>query len=261
MAISGVRSSETVPVVNSDNVGAAVEALSLVAAFDDREAVTAQVRDEFTALAGSDTQGESYIHVPGSVANLGRVVQALDEGSFSKEYPATYVYGQLWTPGVGQEGYTADELGTLGSDTVEDQVHARVAVHGTESQDEPLLHFLGLPYDDYARTTWNPKAEATQLEKVAEAKQAFEAEHPDFNMAPLNANDVAFIALMRRIKGEDMPMSWGFMRDASLSRKSVGGYSVVGSVFSDEGQLRFGDSDGNAVDHVGVGLSVGKIEA
>ncbi len=261
MAISGVRSSETVPVVNSDDVGAAVEALSLVAAFDDREAVTAQVRGEFAALAGSSVQGELYIHVPSSVANLGRVAQALDEGSFGKEYQATYVYGQLWTPGVGQEGYTADELGTLGSGTGEDQVHARVAVHGTKSQDEPLLHFLCLPYDDYAKQTWNPRAEATQLEKVAEVKQAFEAENTDFNMAPFNANDVAFMALMYRIKGEDMPMSRGFMRDASLSRKSVGGYSVVGSVYSSRGRLRFGLSDGDANDGIGVGLSVGKNEA
>lgn len=260
MAISGVRASETVPVVNNDNVGAAVEALSLVATFDDREAVTAQVREEFTTLATSGVEGEMYVHVPKSVANLGRVIQALDEGSFGKEYPASYVYGQLWTPGVGQEGYTADELGTLGLDT-DDQVHARVAVHRSESSAEPLLHFLGLPYDDYAKETWNPKAEATQLEKVAEATQAFDDEHPDFNMAALNANAVAFIALMRRIKGEPMPMEWGFMRDASLTRKTVDGNSVVGYVGSRGGQLRFSRSDGYGAGNVGVGLSVGSSEA
>jgi hypothetical protein len=260
MAISGVRSSETVPAVNNDNVGAAVEALSLVASFDDREAVTAQVREEFATLATSGVEGEMYIHVPRSVANLGRAIQALDEGSFGKEYRASYVYGQLWTPGVGQEGYAADELGTLGIDT-EDQVHARIAVHSAKSEDEPLLHFLGLPYDDYAKQNWNPKAEATQLEKVADSKQLIEAKHPGLNMAALNANAVAFISLMRRIKGEPMPMEWGFMRDASLGRKTVDGHSVVGRVDSYEGRLEFRNSGGDGYGYAGVGLSVGSSQA
>jgi hypothetical protein len=257
MAIQGLQKSEAVPVLNNDDVGAAVEALSLITNFDDRAQVEESVRRDFAGVRESGVKGEAYIQVPGSVANLGRVVQALDEGNFSKDYPSTYVWHELWTPSTGPEGYAQEELDEIDGLPTGWQAHGRIAVHGTESQDEPLLHFLGLPYDDYAKQTWDPKAEATQLEKVAKAKQAFEAEHPDFNMVVLDANAVGFIGLMRRIKGEPMPMSWGFMRDASLPRKTVGGDSVVGCVDSLGGQLGFSNSLGYGNGYVGVGLSVG----
>lgn len=80
-------------------------------------------------------------------------------------------------------------------------------------------------------------------------------------MTPLNAKAVAFIALTRRIKGETMPIAWGYMRDATLPRKEMmGGLSFVGGVGSYGGGLDLGRSYGRAGSCVGVGLSVGPKE-
>lgn len=261
MAISGLQNGEVASLVSSDDVGAAVEALSLITPLHDRSKVEESVREDFARALESGVSGEPYIHVPDSVASLGQIVQALDNGTFRTYYLSTDVSHQFWAPGTGLERYTRDAIG-LGDGLVAGrQVHARIAVRGSEIQEEPLLHFLGLPCDEYARQTWDPEAEATQLEKVAETRQAFEAEHPDFNVVPLDASAVGFIALMRRIKGERMPISCGVMHDASLPRRAVYAGSFVGSVSSYVGQLHLGVMDGRAANYIGVGLSVGHIDS
>ncbi|HEY1644910.1 MAG TPA: hypothetical protein VGF75_00815, partial [Candidatus Saccharimonadales bacterium] len=131
--------------------------------------------------------------------------------------------------------------------------HARLAVHNPDSEREPLLHFLSQPFDDM----YPEDGKKTQLESIDEATATFNAEHEDFEMTPLNAKAVAFIALMRRIKGEDMPMAWGWMRDATLPRKTVRGDSIVGRVGSYDDRLRLRRSRGRADSYIGVGLSVG----
>ena len=57
-----------------------------------------------------------------------------------------------------------------------------------------------------------------------------------------------------------MPLSWGFMRNASLPRKVVDGFSVVGQVYSYSDQLKLNKSYGDADLNNGIGLSVGPKE-
>lgn len=258
MAIEGLRTApQPSEVILSDHIGASVEALNILGLVEDRDQVTESVTVEFSALAKSGRTGEAFIQLPRDVITLGDLVSASDSATYAddRKYPESYVYLELWTPGFGAEGYKAEELDnlTLG-DNGDFAPHARLAVHNPASDKEPLLHFLDMPFDDkYAK-----RKQQTQLDAVEEAVKAYEAEgHENFEMTPLNAKAVAFIALTRRIKGEAMPMSWGFMRDATLPRKSLDGYSVVGGADSVGDRFDLDGSDGDASSGSGVGLSVG----
>lgn len=258
MAIEGLR---TVPQPNqvdiSDEVGASVEALELLGLVEDRDQVTESVKAEFGALDQSGRTGEAYIQLPRGIITLQGLIDVSDSATYSgdKRYPESYVYHNLWTPGAHPDGYKAEDLDNLklGEQNATWLPHARLAVHNPVSEREPLLHFLGLPIDElYAEA-----GQQTQLEALAEAAKAYEAEHAGFEMTPLNAKAVAMIALTRRIKGQSMPMEWGFMRDGTLPRATVGGVSFVGCVYSYGGQLKLSRSVGSAHSNGGLGVSVG----
>ncbi len=258
MVIEGLRTVPEQPKSAniSDHVAANVEALDMIGLVEDRDQVTESVARDFEALTESGRTGESYIALPRGLITLSGLIEVSDSGNYNgKEYPESYVWSSLWTPGTSRGGYKADELDNLTfGGNVDFPVRARLAVHGNESQEEPLLHFLNKPFDEkYAQS-----GEQTQLEAIDKAVAAYEAEgHQDFAMTPLNAKGVAFIGLVRRIKGESMPFEWGYMRDGTLRRKTVGGRSVVGDVDSDGDEFYLGGSDGGAGSGCGVGLSVG----
>lgn len=219
----------------------------------DQDEVAESVADDFAGLTASGRSGELYVRLPQSIA-LAEVVTVLDGGSYpDKTYPETYVYHKLWTPGTDPNSYTDHDLGNAKPSAY--PAHGRLAVHNPANSQEPLLHFLNQPYDAmYAKP-----GQQTQLEDdVAESIATYSTEgHTDLSMDPLTVRDVALIALVRRIKGEIMPMAWGFMRDPTLPRRTVDGGSVVGYVDSRGCQLRLGGSGGDASPDVGVGLSVG----
>lgn len=259
MAIEGLSREQSVPVAKpSDDIGVAVEALERLGLVADRDRVAETVAADFAALDSSGTTGEKYIALPNCSRTLWQIIAASDSGEYmgGKKYPKTYVYHNLWTPGAHRGGLQAEEIGRLGlpdQQASDDwQEHARLAVHNPASEHEPLLHFLGLAFDEmYAQ-----EGQDTQLQAITREKQAYEAKHPGCTMVPLDAKAVAFIGLMRRIKDETMPVAWGFMRDATLPRKTVGGDSIVGGVRSDGDRLRLDRSYGNAGGG-GVGLSAG----
>lgn len=261
MAIEGLRTVPQPSEANlSDQVGVSVEALNILGLVEDNDLVTESVTAEFSKLGQSGRTGEAFVQLPRSVITLADLVKASDSATYSgdRQYPETYVYRELWTPGFGKNGYSAEELDnlTLGGNA-DFTPHVRLAVHNSASEQEPLLHFLDKPYDK----KYPKRGEQTQLGAVEEAVKAYDAEgHEDFTMTPLNAKAVAFIALIRRIKGETMPMAWGFMRDATLPRKEVGGDSVVGGVFSSGDGFYLNRSRGSADSDGGVGLSVGSKE-
>ncbi|MEO8785336.1 MAG: hypothetical protein ABI221_03490 [Candidatus Saccharimonadales bacterium] len=258
MTIEGLRTAPQPSEVDmSDLIGASVEALNVLGLVEDRDMVTESVAAEFKALGQAGRTGEPYIQLPRGVITLDDLVQASDNVSYAndRKYPESYVYRELWTPGVGTEGYKAEDLDnlTLGGDG-NFVPHARLAVHGPASDQEPLLHFLGMPFD--AKSV--KRKEPTQLQAVEEAVATYRAEgHKDFAMTALNSKAVGFIALTRRFKGEAMPMTWGFMRDATLPRTTVGGDSVVGYVCSVGDRFNLYRSRGYARSDDGVGLSVG----
>lgn len=261
MAIEGLKTAPQPSEVNlSDQVGASVEALNILGLVEDRDQVTESVTAEFKSLSHSGRTGELFIQLPRHVITLANLIQASDNAIYFKgrQYPKTYVYRELWTPGFDKDGYKTEELDNLTIGGNGDFApHARLAVHNLANEQEPLLHFLDKSFDsNYAK-----RKKQTQLEAIEEAVKAYEDEgHEDFTMTPLNAKAVAFIALIRRIKGETMPMAWGFMRDATLPRKTVDGLSLVGDVYSVGGMFYLDRSNGFAGSDVGVGLSVGPKE-
>jgi hypothetical protein len=258
MAIEGLR---TVPEPNSnvnvsDEVGAAVLALDMLGLVEDHEQVTESITASFGDLAASKQPGEAYIQVPRKLVSLPGIIEVLDGAKYpgDREYPDTWVYRDLWIPGTDEGSFEAEDIGNLELGQRDDfPPHARIAVHNPNSHEERLLHYLGQPFDEmYAK-----EGEETQLQSFARSKTLLEAAHEDFALTPLNANAVAMIALTRRIKGEKMPFGWGFMRDATLPRKTVDGDSLVGFVDSRGGQLGLDGSYGFALPYVGLGLSVG----
>lgn len=258
MAIEGLRGARipTQPNV-TDHVGASVEALDRLGLVEDHDQVTESLTADFGRLTDeAGVMGEPYVQLPRNMVALGSLIEVLDSGDYAgKKYPETYRYDALWTPGSGSEGYEANEMGALevGQPGTGWPAHARLAVYSADTPQEPLLHFLGKPFDEkYARD-----GELTQLKAIAEVQETYDAEHEGFSMTPLNVNAVAMIALVRRIKGETMPMDWGFMRDATLPCKSVDGGSFVGYVLSYGGQLVLDGSNGDSGAGSGVGLSVG----
>jgi hypothetical protein len=258
MAIEGLRTvpERPISVILSNNVDTNVEALDTLGLVEDRDQVTESVTREFVALDHAGRTGEAYIALPRGLITLEDLIDVSDSGNYNgKRYRESYVYHELWTPGTIKGSYKADMLDnlTFGVSDGNFPVHARLAVHRGENQDERLLHFLNMPYDGaFAR------GRKTQLEAIDEAITAYEAEgHEDFVMTPLNAKAIAYIGLVRRINGEYMPLERGCMRDGTLRRKKVGGEPVVGDVSFSGGRLLLVYSDGYSDSKYGVGLSVG----
>lgn len=259
MAIRGLVTERQPSAVNvTDEVGASVEALEMLGLVQDRNEVTGSITAELNGISQSGRTGELYIALNKGTISLWGLIAVLDGGVYAvdKKYPETYVYDNLWTPGARPNGYTPDELDNLTTTPEQEGLwtpHARLAVYNPESEQGPLLHFLGLPYDEKHAES----GQQTQLEVLAAEILAYEAEQGIFAMTPLNAKAVAMIALTRRIKGEPMPMAWGYMRDATLPRKPVDGDSYVGGVYSCGRRLSLDGSYGDAGSRGGVGVSVG----
>ncbi len=262
MAIKGLERGQISVVQPTNEVGVVVEALERIGLVGEatRDEITESVAEDFIKLDASGVEGARYPAVPRRLASLREIADASDSGTYAgeKTYRATYFYDALWTPGADSGGYRVEELSNLELGKTDDswEPHVRVAVYNADSPDDPLLHFLDQPFDEkYAE-----EGAETQLAAIAQAKTEYEAEYPDFCMTPLNGQAIAIIGLMQRIKGEPMPLTWGYMYDATTPRKSVGGVSLVGYVNFDGGQLGFGGGNGYAHPGGGVGLSVGPKE-
>lgn len=260
MTIEGLRTVPRHEDVNlSDQVGASVEALVMLDLVEDQDRVTETLTADYTNLVNnSGRTGELFVQLPRGIITLADLIEVSDSATYSKDkrrYPKASVYNRLWTPGFSQEGYQADELDNLTLGSNGDFIpHARLAIHNPVNQQEPLLHFLDQPFDKIHAK----RGQQTQIEAIDKAIEVYQTEeHEDFAMTPLNAKAVAFIALTRRIKGETMPMTWGYMRDATLPRKEVEGGSVVGLVYSNGDRFGLYRSNGGADSGSGVGLSVG----
>lgn len=265
MAIQGLISPEVVtqpkPLDINDAAAVTTEALSILNMIGpDREAAYESISAEYRALTevikDTNETGELYVDIPYSTIATAAMVEAIDGRSFGG-YPETYVYDNLWTPGIETGSYTdADLAKSSGNEPT-----AQLARYADEVSEEPLLHFLNMPYDDYAKKEYNPEADKTQLEAIAEQKDALESVYPEFVVSALGHRAFLLLGLQHRIKGQKMPVSWGFMRDGNLPRTKVGRNSVVGFVSSRRGQLGLGYSDGDASPYGGVGLSVGLKES
>lgn len=265
MAIQGLISPEVVtqpkPLDINDAAAVTLEAFSILNVVGpDREATYESIASAYASLTelvtGANETGELYVDIPYSTITTAVMVEAIGGHSFGG-YPETYVYDNLWTPGIETGSYTdADLAKSSGNEPT-----AQLARYADEVSEEPLLHFLNMPYDDYAKKEYNPEADKTQLEAIAEQKDALESVYPEFVVSALGHRAFLLLGLQHRIKGQKMPVSWGFMRDGNLPRTKVARGPVVGCVDSSWGQLSLRSSGGYAYLRGGVGLSVGLKES
>lgn len=242
----------------SDDVAVSTEVISKLGSVlgleVDEEELVESLKPEYDRLRQLGVPGELFVKV--KLGNIGlRATFDLIDGKSENgnyQYPKTYIWDKLWVPGNEKGSYTVEDINI--SDGSQDYpVHARMALADGPNQNQPLLHFLDQPFDSkYAK-----KGEQTQLDAIAAAKAEFESTNPEFNLTSLNVVDFAVMAFQGRIKGESMPITWGFMRTADSGRKSLGGGSVVGGVRSDDARLFLVWSDGYRYDYGGVALSVG----
>lgn len=259
MAIEGLRQEVIAPapkVTIGDRAEVSVKALRMLGLAEDRDQALESISADYQSLTDLNIPGRPYVDIPYSTFSTAYLVYAIDANT---DGPDTHVYDNFWIPGKKSGSYTDEQLAQSSGQTTQ----ARLALHSNHDQ-EPLLHFAGQPFDGkYAE-----KGPRTQLESVERAKKAFEAEHPDRTMQALGHRAFLLISLEQRIKGEPLPIKWGYMRDANLPRAKVygprtepqGGW-LVGGVYSNDGKLVLSTSYGGAYSDKGVGLSVGLKEA
>ncbi len=215
-------------------------------------------------FAGQAVTGEAVLNIPYSLLTTAELIEGIDSADSrkfrganqGKKFLEAVVFHELWTPSTEVDSYTDEQLGAASGKltTVRFLVnnpHKNSKNKGYSA--EPLLHFLGDPFDaKYAKDS-----QQTQLDKTAATKADFRRAYPQLELRAAAHREIAVLGLKRRICGQPMPIEWGFMYDGNLPRKTVGGDSVVACVGSRDGQAFFNLDDGSACGFAGVGLSAG----
>jgi hypothetical protein len=247
--------------------GVTLEAYKLLGYAGDPAAAEYALEEALNPLANLGYDGRLYVHPPKVVGFAALIAAA--EGKKPEGIEEAFIYPNLWVHGTEKESYTQEDL-----DEAPAVEGARLALFNPDMDTgvDPMLHHLGIPYDDYAKDRWG--GDTTQLAEVEKDKSVFEAKHPELTLGMVDHRDFALLALMDRIRGvdpqasnyidprsENFVLNTGFMRVAgALGRRSVGGVSCVGGVYSGGGRLDLGRSLGDAGSYDGVGLSVGPKE-
>lgn len=264
MAIQGLIEANQTPEAGMYRIGeldakeealVAVSVLNELGIIGDYDQTLESTTNDFYALADLGYDGRLIVKPTSEQASFDELLKAA-ESMRPKDVEELWRYPNLWAPGTEAESYSEDDL----NQTPNKLAVARLVLFNTDETTgvDPILQHLDVPFDDYAKEQWG--GESTQIEEVAKDKEAFEAMHPEHDLAGIDHRDFAFMALMDRIKGVDaseMILNKGFMRMQKLDRRGVGGNSIVGCVRSDDGQLKLGRGFGDAFPHDGVGLSVG----
>ncbi len=274
MVIDGLRpASQHNNLHIGDDVAAWLGVLDRLGLMQDHDRVAETMIAEIDHLRSCELVGEPYVYYPQAITFQG-LVDALDNGEFPRHaYPATEINHRVWGPGEHRERYCYHQLDQLSlrQAYAEWAPQVRLAVYNPQATPkvDRLLHFLGFPFDQHSAAL----GQKTQLEAITEAKQAYDSEHEGFVMAPLNTQAILMIALnrrLRRVKGEAMPVSRAYFRDATLPRLltdplwpspprrfSEPPISLVGMVFSGaKGEMVLDWSRGTPKEDVGVGLSI-----
>ena len=277
MAIEGLRRAPQHSNLHiSDEVGAWLGALDRLGLMQDHDRVTQTMIADIDNLRLCGLVGEPYVYYPQAITFQG-LIDGLDNGDFPRHaYPATDINHRVWGPGEHGERYSYHHLDQLSLE----QAYAdwapqvRLAVYNTQATPkvDRLLHFSSLPFDAHSAAP----GQRTQLEAIAETKLAYDSGHEGFVMTPLNTQAILTIALSRRLrraKGEAMPVSRAYFRDATLPRLYTDPLepsqprrfteppiSLVGMVFSGaKGEMVLDWSRGTPKEDVGVGLSIAAV--
>lgn len=216
-----------------------------------KEDLEYEITTDFGRLAGLGLDGRLFVD-PASLGSYNTLYKAagVKEGN---------VYKNLWVSGTEAESYTENDLqGVFGA---REQAAARLALfNATKTVYDPLLHLLGVPYDETHQDKNNHPE--TQLEAAARIKSAFENRTPGTNIEAIDHRQFLMMALMDQVRGEknqltELILTRGYMRISKLGRRAVAGVSCVGCVYSYGGRLKLYESDGYADLHLGLGFSVG----
>src|SRR5436853_4317 len=117
MAIEGLKNvAEPQTSTQTDEIGAAVEALELLGLVEDRDRVTETVTADFSVLDKGGVAGEKFIKLPNRNVSLPEMIVVLDSGNYKDTYPETYVDDNIWTPGAHPKGYKAEDIGNSDRD-------------------------------------------------------------------------------------------------------------------------------------------------
>jgi hypothetical protein len=263
MALSGLESVKTFvpnPIPSTDGLDVSREADETTAMLkylgvvhDEDEAREEIIQGYRTLKATTDIDGnmvEGRLYVPPSIDVLPReellkaVGYILGEANFS-------IYDRLWTPSGGKaDGFTDAQLNEAAPKT-----EVAMALH-SNNRDNPLLHFIDLPFDEIGM--YGKKAKKTQLKLLDKYAQEFEASHSDRLISPLSDTAILGMVIEDRLAGRDtLPLDWGFMRVANLPRVNVGGRSFIGAIQSRRSGVRLNESNGVEFGSGGVGVSMG----
>jgi len=227
--------------------------LKLVGAeIDNEPALRETLAAAYTPLAALPNAYRLYPVLPNIVSF--EMLLATAESHRPRNVRPVYRWKPLWTPGWNENKYTAAEL-----DGVEKSLVVRVALQNPEDTNyDPLLHLLGVEYDDIHSSN-----QRTQLKVWPTLKAEFESEHKGYTLTTVTARDFLVMALMDRIEGksgQDTVLSRGMMRCPELGHRTVRDNSYVGSVYSYGGRLYLGKAEGDACRSEGLGLSAGEAD-
>jgi len=255
MTIEGLKSIANKREVNLvDEVGSSVEALDRLGLIEDYDLVLESVTKEYRRLLNQGGKtGELFIQLPESAVTLDSLINVIQgHNYFDKKPVQVYVYRQLWMPDHHQNSNDGNQIL---NDSLDYLPHACLAVYNHDCKREPLLHFLNQPFS--LEFVQNNEQKETQLDSIDQAIKDYKINgHNDFFMTPLSARGILFIALTRLIKGQRLPLEWGYMNDATLRCKKTQDSLILGKVTSIGGNIHLTRSIGMANPQLGVGLSI-----
>jgi hypothetical protein len=257
MAIAGLKQVpeiiEPTPSRAEEAVSPTIKLLEALGLVDDEPALSTSLLEDFTKLTELGS-GRPYVELPATVT-FAQLLKLANDLAVERGYDKAYQWPSFWVLGTEKESVTSRELnGSARGYT------ARLGLFSEVPSDyDPLLHFCGLPYDD----TYREKKQQTQLEAIDQFTRAFTARQPGADLRTADQRDFLvwyIMDLFRGVEPQEIVLALGFMRVEVLGRRTVGGDSCVGDVYSDGGRAGFAGSYGGALVDYGVGFSAGFME-
>lgn len=230
-------------------VSVTIELFKRLGVVGDKESLEESLSGDYRRLTKLG-DGRLYVELPATVT-FDRLLQLADELAQKAGCRSVYQWPNFWVPGTEKESLTKRELNGSAIGYT-----ARLALY-SDNQYDKLLHFGGLPYDrKYAEP-----GEATQLDSLKKMQVDFAAQSPGVSLRAADHRDFLVWYIMDLLCGVprlDVVLAQGWMRVPLFDRRIVCGHSLVGDVFSCDGQVWFGRDRGDdgLVDY-GVGVSAG----
>lgn len=230
-------------------VGVTVELLVQLGVVRNEQSLRESLHRDYQRLAELGS-GRLYVELPTAIS-FDELIALANELAQKAGYPPVDCWEPFWVPGTEKESVTENELN---SDAA--SFNARIALFAKDSKCDPLLHFMGLPYDNkHAR-----RKEATQLNKIKQTRDNFAAKYAGASLRPCGHRDFMvwyLMDLIRQVPVQNVVLARGWMRVPALGRRDVDGSSLIARVSSHDGGAGFYGDGGQMYNPGGIGLSAG----